>query len=110
MYVDISDYGFLQGRVFFVSDFLIMARFIIFVPLCIYEIYKIYKCIKKEKAEENRNKHRRHHSRYRSHIRSKGLSNAMDAEYEKKTYFMDTEALLKKQLEEKTKIENKSNS
>lgn len=107
MCMDISDYGFLKFRIFTFSDFLIIARFIIFVPLCIYEGCRIYKCAEKEKKEGI--KKRRRHS-HRHHKHSKSSSNTMDAEYEKRTFFMDTEALLKKQLEQKSLSENKATS
>ncbi|MBE7037550.1 MAG: hypothetical protein E7404_01450 [Ruminococcaceae bacterium] len=98
MLMDISDYGFLTGSIMTFADLLILARLVVFVPLCIYEAFKIYKCVMEEKAKEKQKS--RHHS---SHHHSSHHHSSHHHSGHHHTEFMDTDALLKKQKENNTK-------
>ena len=98
MLMDISAYGFLQSSIITFADLIIIARLVVFVPLCIYESFKIYKCVKDEKKNE---KKRRHH--HHSHHHHSGHSH----HHHRHTQFMDTEALLKAKSEANQKEQNK---
>lgn len=110
MIADIFAYGFLDGGYVAMSDMLIMIRFFVFVPLCIYESIAAAKCKKEADGDNGREHrhhhrhhgifHRRHHHHHHSHSGYiKDDSGRMDDEYSKRTQFMDKEALLKKKEE-----------
>lgn len=100
MLMDIRSYGFLSSNMIRIADITIAGRFLIFIPLCIYETTKIYKDIANEKNEDKKTRHHRHHRR--PSIKPKmSSSNAMNDEYRKRTFFMNTELLLEKQREER---------
>ncbi|MBC8596635.1 hypothetical protein H8706_07095 [Oscillospiraceae bacterium NSJ-50] len=118
MLSDLSEYGFLTYGYLTISDILIVVRFVVFLPLSVYEAYLSAKC--KREADEDDGTSRHHHRRHkrglmykithfgkpkhssqhhrRAYIKDSD-GNVMDEEYSKRTQFMDKEALLKKQEE-----------
>lgn len=119
MISDIFAYGFLSSGYLTLSDILILARFVIFTPLCIYESILAIKYKKEADGDENKHHHHHHrrsifhrhshhksHSTYKSYIKDSD-SNRMDEEYSRRTHFMDKEALLKKKEEMRQKTQAK---
>lgn len=117
MLSDLAEYGFLTYGFITFSDILIAARFIVFLPLSVYEGYLSVKYRLEaddddDSSRRRRHHHRRHglmykithlgksksHSHRRGYIKDSG-GNVMDDEYSKRTQFMDKKALLKKQEE-----------
>ena len=109
MIADLFTYGFLSGGYVAMSDMLIMIRFFVFVPLCIYEGITAARCKREADGDDGREHrhhrrrsifHRKHHHHHHSHSGYiKDDSGRMDEEYSKRTQFMDKEALLKKKEE-----------
>lgn len=115
MVSDIFAYGFLSSGYLTLSDILILARFVIFMPLCIYESILAVKYKKEADGDDKKHHHHRrsifrrhsHHksqSSYKSYIKDSD-SNRMDEEYSRRTHFMDKAALLKKKEEMRQKTE-----
>ena len=115
MVSDIFAYGFLSSGYLTLSDILILARFVIFMPLCIYESILVVKYKKEADGDDKKHHHHRrsifhrhsHHksqSSYKSYIKDSD-SNRMDEEYSRRTHFLDKAALLKKKEEMRQKTE-----